>query len=183
VIEIILLLTFVLIAAVVAVEIRSLLSAVVALGVVGFALCVIFFLLRAPDVAITQLVVEVLILVLLIRATGVKQDMTEYRGGLLEVFAVVSVLFFIFIFGLFGVWALHHVPKFGEPLMTVSQTYIEQGLSRTGAANLVSGVLLDFRAYDTLGEATVLFTAVIGALAVLRRKGRKKLGERDDSNS
>jgi multisubunit Na+/H+ antiporter MnhB subunit len=35
-------------------------------------------------------------------------------------------------------------------------------------------VILDFRAYDTLGEATVLFTSVIGIMAILRRPGRKK---------
>lgn len=182
-VELILLLLFVIFGAVIAVQIRSLLSAVVAFGVVGFALCVIFFILRAPDVAIAQLIVEVLVLVLLIRATGVRRDLTEYRGGLLEIFAVSSVLVFVLVFGIFTLWALHHIPDFGEPLMTVSRSYIEQGLQKTGAANIVASVLFDFRGYDTLGEATVLFTAVIGALAVLRVKGRKKVDERDDSNS
>jgi hypothetical protein len=42
------------------------------------------------------------------------------------------------------------------------------------AANLVMGILLDYRAYDTLGEATVIFTAVIGAYAVLRHVGRRR---------
>jgi len=177
--EVILLLSFTLIAAVIAVEIRSLLSAVVALGVVGFALCVLFFVLRAPDVAITQLIVEVLILVMLIRATGVKRDLTEYGGGLREFFAVASVLFFILVFGLFAVWALHHIPTFGEPLMTVSGTYIKLGLAKQVAPNVVTAVLLNFRGYDTMGEVTVLFAAVMGVLAVLRGRGRKKKDERN----
>ena len=44
-------------------------------------------------------------------------------------------------------------------------TRLEVGLEQTGAANYVMAVLLDFRAYDTLGEATVLFCAILGALA------------------
>ncbi|MHA1507042.1 MAG: hydrogen gas-evolving membrane-bound hydrogenase subunit E, partial [Candidatus Asgardarchaeia archaeon] len=40
--------------------------------------------------------------------------------------------------------------------------------------NLVTSVLLDYRAYDTLGEATVLFTAILGAIVVLREIGRKE---------
>lgn len=177
--ELIALLIFMIIGAIVAVEIRSLLSAVVAIGVVGFALCLAFFLLRAPDVAITQLVVEVLVLVILIRATGVKRDLTEFRGGPKEIFAVVSVLIFILTFGMFAVWSLHHIPPFGEPLMLVSKEYIANGLKETGAANVVSSVLFDYRGYDTLGEATVLFTAIIGAIAVLRKKGRKKAEEKE----
>jgi len=181
--ELILLLVFMIIGAIVAVEIRSLLSAVVALGAVGFALVVIFFLLRAPDVAITLLIVEIVVLVILIRATGIKRDITETFGGRREIFAAASVLFFILIFGFFTVVVIHALPKFGAPLMEISKQYIEWGLKKTGAANMVASVLLDYRAYDTLGEATVLFTAIIGALAILRAKGRKKIDERDDEDS
>ncbi len=46
----------------------------------------------------------------------------------------------------------------------------------TGATNTVAAVLLDYRAYDTLGEATVIFVSIIGAYAILRRVGRKKEG-------
>ena len=60
-----------------------------------------------------------------------------------------------------------------------SQTYIERGLADTGAANLVSGVILDYRGYDTLGEATVLFTAIVGATVILRTRSRKRIEEPD----
>ena len=173
--ELYLLLGFIIIGAIVAIEIRGLLSSVVALGAVGFALTVIFFLLRAPDVAITQLIVEIIVLVVLIRATGIKKDMTESFGGIREIFSAVITFAFIMVFGLLFLWSIRELPAFGEPLLTVSKNYLTQGLSKTGSSNLVTAVLLDYRAYDTLGEATVLFTAIAGAIAVLRSKGRKKV--------
>ncbi len=47
---------------------------------------------------------------------------------------------------------------------------------------MVASILLDFRGYDTLGEATVLFTAVMGVLAVVRRVGRKEQGPKLEKN-
>jgi len=66
------------------------------------------------------------------------------------------------------------LPPFGSPLLKVSKWYINNSLNETGAPNIVSGIILDYRGYDTLGEATVLFAAVAGAVAVLRAVGRKK---------
>jgi multisubunit Na+/H+ antiporter MnhB subunit len=176
--ELYLLLVFMIIGAIVAVEIRSLLSSVVAVGVVGFALCVVFFFLRAPDVAITQLIVEVIALVILIRATGIKKDVTEMKGEKREMLAQGASLICIIALAIFSFWALKSLPEFGRPLMSVSQDYFAP-LAKSGAVNRVASVLLDFRAYDTLGEATVLFTAVIGAIAILRKRGRKKIEEED----
>jgi multisubunit Na+/H+ antiporter MnhB subunit len=51
--------------------------------------------------------------------------------------------------------------------------YIEGAAQRTGSANLVTGVVFDFRGYDTMGEAVVLVTAVLGVLTILRLKGKK----------
>lgn len=159
--------------ALVAVHTRYLLSAVISLAVVGLALCVAFLYLQAPDCAITQIIVEVIALIILIRATGMEKDLLEVRGRR-EVFALVTVVLFIIVFGVFAFSALTHLPPFGHPVMKVAQEYVGKGLEQTGAANLVMAVLLDFRAYDTLGEATVLFSAIIGTLVVLREVGRKK---------
>jgi hypothetical protein len=63
--------------------------------------------------------------------------------------------------------------------MRVSQKYLETGAKDTGATNIVTSVLLDFRAYDTIGEATVLFTSIVGAFVILRRRGRKQRKEKD----
>ena len=51
---------------------------------------------------------------------------------------------------------------------TVAQRYIEHGLEETGAINIVSGMILDYRAFDTLGESHVLFTALICVMILLR---------------
>jgi multicomponent Na+:H+ antiporter subunit B len=46
--------------------------------------------------------------------------------------------------------------------------YIEEGPSETGAVNMVSGMILDYRAFDTFVESIVFFTAVISVIAVLK---------------
>lgn len=181
--ELYILLAIMIIGSIIAIEIRSLLSSVVSVGIAGFALCIIFLLLQAPDVAITQLIVEIVVLVILIRATGVRQDETEHLSNVKEWFAYITIVAFMAVFAVFSYYAFKNLPEFGAPLLTVAKDYMANGLAKTGAANLVTAVLLDFRAYDTLGEATILFTAILGTIAVLRRKGRKALNERDVHDS
>jgi len=170
--ELNLLLLFMVFAAVVAVEIEDLLSSVIAVGAVGLGLSLAFLLLKAPDLAITQLVVEILCLIILIRLT-IKKDLPLIRDGR-WLFNSVSTLLFIASFLLFAYFAVRELPQFGTPIMRVAKEYIEQGLKNTGATNIVAAIILDFRGYDTLGEATILFTAVMGVLAVMRRVGRIK---------
>ncbi len=55
----------------------------------------------------------------------------------------------------------------------VSRRYIESGIAETGAVNLVSGMILDYRAFDTLGESTVLFIAVCAVMILLRTDRRR----------
>ncbi|MFC1703932.1 hydrogen gas-evolving membrane-bound hydrogenase subunit E [Candidatus Omnitrophota bacterium] len=174
-VELYIILIFMIIGAIVAVEMKDMLSSVIAVGAVGLALSIAFLILKAPDLAITQLVVELLCLIILIRAT-IKQDLPHVISGRWFFNTNVTAVF-IFVFLLFGFFALKELPQFGFPIMKVARTYLGIGAPSTGATNLVTAVILDFRAYDTLGEATVLFTAVIGVLAVVRRIGRKKPGE------
>ncbi len=176
--ELHILLIFMIFVAIVAIEVKDLLSSVIAVGAVGFALCLAFLVLKAPDLAITQLVVEILCLIILIRAT-INKDLPLVIEGR-WVFNTVSTLVFIAVFLFFAYTALKELPRFGSPIMAVAKKYLEEGASKTGAVNLVTAVILDFRAYDTLGEATVLFTSVIGIMAVLRRPGRKKIEEEDN---
>lgn len=175
--ELYILLIFMIIAAIVAIEIKDLLSSVIAVGAVGLGLSIVFLILKAPDVAITQLVVEILCLIILIRAT-LKKDLPFSTTGRWFLNTLVTVSF-IAVF-LFISWkALKELPEFGQPLMRVASIYLSKGVAEVGATNIVSAVILDYRAYDTLGEATVLFTAVIGVLAIVRRIGRKKPQEKD----
>ena len=171
-IELHLLLLFMIAAAIIAVEARDLLSSVVAVGAVGLGLSLAFLILKAPDLAITQLVVEILCLIILIRAT-INRDLPLIKSGRWH-FNTISTLVFIAVFLTLAYISLRDLPGFGQPILRVASNYLREGFSKTGAANLVSSVILDFRAYDTLGEATVLFTAVMGVLAVMRKVGRKK---------
>jgi multicomponent Na+:H+ antiporter subunit B len=178
--EFYILMVFMIIAAIIAVETKNLLSAVICVGAIGFGGSLMFLFLRAPDIAITQIVVEVLGLIILIRAT-ISRDLTFITGDR-EFFGTVVSVVIVFIIFLAGVRVFETLPEFGVPIFAqtpgaASQTYIEKGLEKTGAANLVASVILDFRAYDTLGEATVLFTSIIGATVILRYKSRKRLEE------
>jgi len=174
--ELYVLLVFMIVGAIIAIEVKDLLSSVVAVGAVGLALCIVFLVLKAPDVAITQLVVELLCLIILIRAT-LKRDLPFSTSGRWFLNTMITIGF-ILIFLLVASTSFMDLPPFGHPTMRIASKYLENGLTQTGATNIVSSVILDYRAYDTLGEATVLFTAVIGVLAVVRRIGRKKVGEK-----
>lgn len=170
--ELYLILIFMIAAAIIAVEIKDLLSSVVAVGAVGLGLSIAFLLLKAPDLAITQLVVEILCLIILIRAT-IRKDLPFSTSGR-WLFNTIVTLIFMIVFLYFIYAVLKDLPEIGKPILKVAKYYHEQGKTFTGATNLVSSVILDFRAYDTLGEATVLFTAVIGVLSVIRKVGRIK---------
>ena len=177
------LLLFIIIAAIIAVETKHLLSAVICIGAVGFGASIMFLFLRAPDIAMTQIVVEVLGLIILIRAC-LSRELT-FISGPREFFGVVVSVAIIFVIFLFCRKVFETLPDFGIPIFAsaseaASQTYISQGLAKTGAANLVASVILDFRAYDTLGEATVLFTSIIGATVILRKKTKKLLEDPDE---
>jgi len=187
---ILLLLVFMLLAVLIAVETRDLLSSVISLGAGGFALSVIFLLLGAPDLAITQVVVEVIALVLLIRLVVTRHDTTSetprdaLRTGLVLLGGGVLLVGMFLAVG--GSGAAGSIPQFGKPLMgkvdpsaepragqPVAARYLANAAEETGAGNVVMAVLLDYRAYDTLGEATVIFVSILGAYAVLRRVGRR----------
>ena len=177
-VELYILLIFMIIGAVVALEVKDLLSSVIALGGVGLGLCLTFLILKAPDVAITQLVVEILSLIILIRAT-LKQDLARVPTGGWGIPTVTGIGFGVVLL-LVAIRCFPDLPAFGEPKLRVAQHYLDAGLQQTGATNLVASVILDYRAFDTLGEATVLFTAVMAVLAIVRTVGRKKSAQPEE---
>jgi multicomponent Na+:H+ antiporter subunit B len=69
------------------------------------------------------------------------------------------------------------MPPFGDgsnpPHNYVSSRYLSKSAAETGAVNVVSGIILDYRAFDTFGEATVIFVAVIAVISVLGKGGEK----------
>jgi len=157
-------------AAVVAVEMPDLISSVIALSAVGLGLSLAFLILKAPNLAVTQLVVEILLVIVLIRAT-INRDLPRVRDGR-WFFNTLSTILFTGCFLLFAYFALKELPVFGQPLMRVSAEYIANGLKDTGSANIVTAVALNFRSYDALAEVAVLFSAIIGVLAITRKVGK-----------
>lgn len=170
-IEIYLLLIFMIAAAVIAVAAKDLLSSVVAIGAVGIGLSMAFLVLKAPDLAIMQLVVEILSLIILIRAT-IRKDLPFSTSGR-WLFNTSATLLFVAVFLTGAYLAIKAIPEFGNPIMKISKLYIAKGFNDTGAMNIVAAINLNYRALDTLGEATMLFAAIIGVLAVARKIGRK----------
>ena len=203
------LLALMLLGAIVAVETRDLLSAVIALGVVGLGTSVGFLMLGAPDLAITQVVVEVIVLVVLIRAVVVRGETAAHRYRDSFAIAAGMITVGVLFVACLGVYAQkgrgRGLPKFGNPVALrpyeappktgekkagqrgVSRLYLDESWraldarkggkdhepqSQLHLPNRVTAVVLDYRAYDTLGEATVILAAVVGALVILRRRGR-----------
>jgi len=76
----------------------------------------------------------------------------------------------------FLVWGVALIHPFGYPDASDMDDYIiENAQEETGSNNVVSSVVFDYRGFDTLGEATILFTAVTGVLLLLRtQRGRKE---------
>jgi len=164
-------LAFMLIAAIIAVETRDLLSSVLCLGAVGFGLALVDLVLKAPDLALTQVVVEIFAVVLLIRMVVARQDMTEENVADTPHVALVGAMLLVIVIACFI--SFQALVPFARPLMRMGGAYLEHGQTLTGASNLVTAVLLNFRGYDTLGEATVILAAVVGCYALLRTRGLK----------
>ncbi|CAM3545804.1 putative monovalent cation/H+ antiporter subunit A [Halomonas lysinitropha] len=149
--------------AVAACVMRSRLAAVAALGVMGFSIALTFVLFSAPDLAITQLLVETLTVILLVLvlfrlprfatlSTPVERlrdlGVASLTGGLITLL-MLSVLS-------------------GERLPRISDYMVANSQPLGHGHNIVNVILVDFRALDTLGEMFVLALAAIGVYAMLR---------------
>ena len=97
--------------------------------------------------------------------------------GLRRLLVVLSVLLCVGIITVLVITA-QYLPPFGHPENPanneVSRRYIEHGMEETGAVNIVAGMILDYRAFDTLGESNVLFTAVCAVMLLLRVTADKR---------
>lgn len=102
-----------------------------------------------------------------------------------RLYRIFSVMFCIFLVAMLLV-GVSYLPSFGKadnPAHNeVAERYIESGLQETGAVNIVTGMILDYRAFDTLGESHVLFIATCTVLILLRmdHRGQQKEFEAND---
>ena len=150
----------------------DLLAAVIVLGAFSFFSAMYFASLGALDVAFTEAAVGAAITsVLLVTAIFRTQRHTVVQrsgAGRGTSWLTAGGL------GLAGgglTLAVLHLPRVGDPAapaaLHVSPRYVARALEETGASNLVTAVLADYRAFDTLGETTVIVTAGFACLLVL----------------
>jgi multicomponent Na+:H+ antiporter subunit A len=145
------------------------LGAVLALGVQGLALALIFILFGAPDLGFTQLLVEVLsVVILALVMTRLRLGVRDprpledwLRDGFLALVCGTSIAFLLLrvVQGVFD----------GR----LSEFFARNSVALAHGRNIVNVILVDFRGLDTLGEITVVMTAGIAVLALLRRQHRR----------
>ena len=167
-------LVFMIIGAIFALHAKDLLSAIISMGFVGFGVVICFLLLKAPDLAMVQIVIETVTLVIMVAvvldSTRKELEVSFDRRSLLNMivgFISFAALFFFFM------KAIEKLDPLGMHSLRMAESYVNGAVEKTGSVNLVTGVLFDFRAYDTMGEAVILYTAALGTLTLLRIKGKK----------
>jgi multicomponent Na+:H+ antiporter subunit A len=159
-------------ATIVAVRSESRFQAIACLGVIGFGVAWLFHLFGAPDLAMTQVVVEALTVVLFVlafyhlpRFSLLSSTRTRARDAALALSAggLITALLLL-------------VTSFPQP-ERISEYYAENSVPLAHGPNVVNVILVDFRALDTLGEITVLATAALGVATLLKFtwKGREPL--------
>lgn len=157
-----LLIGLILAAAIVAVGAKTWLLGVAALGVVGYCVAGLFVLFGAPDLAMTQFVIETLTVILFVMAFSRLPDFrrlsstkTRWRDAIIAIAAGGTITVLL----LFAMTVRSDHP--------VSDYYAEHSVQAAHGRNLVNVILVDFRALDTLGEITVLSIAAIGVYSLL----------------
>jgi multicomponent Na+:H+ antiporter subunit B len=164
---------------------KDLLSAIIILGVYSFIMAIIFTRLNAVDVAFTEAsvgagITSVLMLAALSRTQRYEHHYTKpQRRKPSNLFLKIMSLVLVIVVGAVLVYGTIDMPEFGDPEAPankhVSQRYIEETHHETGINNIVTAVLASYRGYDTLGETTVIFTAGISVVLLLRRRKKDKI--------
>lgn len=160
---------------------RSLFGVVILASIYSFLMASVLIVLDAVDVAMTEASVGAGVSTVLLLATLhlVKTtEMKRVRPSLLPLFASLGT-------GAVLVWGTLVLPPFGTPDAAihkhVAPRYIADSIKETNVPNVVTSVLADYRGFDTLGETTVIFTAGIGVMLLLRKARRR--GRRDDAET
>jgi multicomponent Na+:H+ antiporter subunit A len=144
--------------------------AVLAVGVVGYAVAAIFIVQGAPDLALTQLLIETLLLVLFVLILRhLPPTFRERSTGQWRVLRVVTSIGV----GLFAAVATltAGAARRADP---VSVEYLGRALPEGDGRNVVNVILVDFRAFDTFGEILVLTTAALGVVGLIRAVRRER---------
>ncbi|MDQ3938634.1 MAG: putative monovalent cation/H+ antiporter subunit A [Chloroflexota bacterium] len=162
----------ILVAALVAVRSTSRLGTVAALGVAGYGVALVFLIFGAPDLAMTQVLIETLTVIVFVLVLyhlpgfGVERPHGRIRD------AVTAIAFG-------GVMSLLVLATLTQVVReTISQFFVEQSLPAAHGRNVVNVILVDFRALDTMGEIAVLALAGLGVLVLLRIHAERRAARR-----
>ena len=158
---------------------RDLFSVVILSGIYSFLMASVLIVLDAVDVAMTEASVgagiSTVVLIGTLYLTGQKSELQSHRNVFVPLFVSVATGAML----IYGVWGL---PDFGvqdAPVHThIAPTFLLESIPMTGVPNVVTTVLADYRGFDTFGEATVIFTAGIGVMLLLRFR-KPKSGQED----
>ncbi|MGY1634510.1 Na+/H+ antiporter subunit A [Geodermatophilus sp. SYSU D01186] len=155
-------------AALLALRIRQRLSAVLVVGVTGYGAAVLFVVQGAPDLALTQFLVETLTLVVFVLVLRkLPKDITErHRPRERAVRGVIAVGVGAFMA------AVGAVALSARTAIPVSAAYPEEAFEFGGGKNIVNVTLVDIRAWDTLGEISLLVVAATGVASLVFLRGR-----------
>jgi multicomponent Na+:H+ antiporter subunit A len=155
-------------AAALSLRIRQRLSAVLVVGVTGYGTAVLFTLQGAPDLALTQFLVETLTLVVFVLVLRkLPKDIGErHRPRERAVRGVIAVA----VGGFMA--AVGAVALSARTATPVSADYPEQAYDFGGGKNIVNVTLVDIRAWDTLGEISLLVVAATGVASLVFLRSR-----------
>ena len=154
-----------------AIMVKDLISSVFILGTYSFLLALVWAWLGAVDVAFVEAVVgaglATVFFLMTLFGTHPKDTRIRRTATPLAAFLGLPVL------GLLLLYAAEDLPKFSDPQspanVHVSTEYLKNSLKETDTPNVVTAVLMDYRAFDTLIETAVIFTAGIACALLLRR--------------
>jgi multicomponent Na+:H+ antiporter subunit A len=140
------------------------------LGGVGYAIAVLFALRGAPDLAVTQLLVETLTIVVFLLALRVMartktRPVSRFPQIMrMCVAAVIGVAIPLFVLAVRG----------ARTAPSASEEYFARSVDEAGGRNVVNVILVDFRGFDTMGEITVLAIAALGVANLVRAAERHR---------
>lgn len=154
------------------VRVRNLFAVVILVGIYSFLMASVMIVLDAVDVAMTEASVGAGISTVLMLATLALTKTEESR----PVHSRILPLFVAIVVACVLIYGTLDLPPFGAadtPMHShVAPRYLQQSIEETSVPNVVTSVLASYRGFDTLGEVTVIFTAGIGILLLL--KGRRR---------
>jgi len=139
------------------------------MGMVGYGMAMLFTFFGAPDLAMTQLVIETLTVILMALAF---YHLPSFQHG--SSMRTRSADLAIAIGGGVVVTLLVLAALDVQTPTPVSDYYLEHSYQHAHGRNIVNVILVDFRALDTLGEITVLTIAALGATALLKLRPKKR---------